>query len=69
MFTVSEAEATAIRAVFKDKGELSAAIEVQRLFPGITDNARARELARVIAGWTPLPDGVGSVRRVRRIKN
>jgi hypothetical protein len=31
--------------------KLSAAIEVRRLFPGITDNVRAREYARTIAGW------------------
>ena len=24
-------------------------------FPGITDNAQARECARTIAGWKPLP--------------
>jgi Resolvase, N terminal domain len=32
---------------------LSAAIEVGRLFPGVTDNAKARECARTIAGWKP----------------
>ena len=36
-------------------GEFSAAIELRRLFPGITDNAKARECARIIAGWVPLP--------------
>ena len=40
MFVVTEADAAAIRAVFNQEGELSAAIEVRRLFPGITDNAR-----------------------------
>jgi hypothetical protein len=33
-----------------------------RLFRGITDNAKARECARIIVGWKPLPeqwDGVG----------
>jgi hypothetical protein len=28
--------------------------ELRRLFPGITDNAQARECARTIAGWKPL---------------
>jgi hypothetical protein len=56
MFLVSEAEATAIRTAYEQGGELSAAIEVRRLFPGITDNAKAQECARIIAGWTPLPD-------------
>jgi hypothetical protein len=55
MFVVTEAEAAAIRAVFEQEGELSAAIEVRRLFPGITDNAKARLHARTIAGWMPLP--------------
>jgi hypothetical protein len=55
MFVVTEADAAAIRAIFEREGELSAAIEVRRLFPGITDNVRARECARTIAGWKPLP--------------
>jgi hypothetical protein len=55
MFTVSEAEAAAIRTAYEQDGEMSAAIELRRLFPGITDNARARECARSIAGWHPLP--------------
>jgi hypothetical protein len=55
VFSVSEAEAATIRAVFEQQGELSAAIELRRLFPGITDGAKARECARTIAGWTPLP--------------
>jgi hypothetical protein len=54
MFVVTEAEAAAIRAVFDQRGELSAAVELRRLFPGITDNAQARECARTIAGWKPL---------------
>jgi hypothetical protein len=55
MFVVSEEAATAIRTFFEQEGELSAAIEVRRWFPGITDNAQARECARTIAGWKPLP--------------
>jgi hypothetical protein len=55
MLVVTEADAAAIRAIFDEQGELSAAIELRRLFPGITDNARARECARSIAGWKPLP--------------
>jgi hypothetical protein len=53
MFVVTEAEAAAIRAVFEQEGEMSAAIELRRLFPGITDNAKARLHARIIAGWLP----------------
>jgi hypothetical protein len=52
------AEANARSPLFGRPTELSsqAAIEVRRLFPGITDNAKARECARTIAGWKPLPD-------------
>jgi hypothetical protein len=55
MFLVTDADDAAIRAVFDQQGELSAAIELRRRFPGITDNAKARACARNIAGWTPLP--------------
>ena len=55
VFCVTEAEAAAIRAVYLKEGELTAAIELRRLFPGIPDNAQARAHARTIAGWTPLP--------------
>ena len=55
MFTVSEAEAAAIRAVYEQRGELSAAVELRRRFPGILDNVLARECARIIVGWKPLP--------------
>jgi hypothetical protein len=58
MFAITEAEAAAIRAVYQQRGELSAAIELRRLFPGLTDNAQARECARTIAGWQPLRCGV-----------
>jgi hypothetical protein len=54
MFVVTEADAAAIRAVYERSGELSAALELRRRFPGITDNAQAQECARTIAGWQPL---------------
>jgi hypothetical protein len=54
MFIVSEAEATAIRAAFERGGEFSAAVELRRLFPGVSDNDQARDCARTIAGWKPL---------------
>ena len=54
MFVVSEAEAAAIRAVYQQRGEFAAAVELRQRFPGITDNAQARKCARTIAGWTPL---------------
>src|SRR4051794_33447230 len=52
-------------AVFNQEGELSAAIEVRRRFPGITDTAEARACARTIAGWTPLPEQPRPVTRLR----
>jgi hypothetical protein len=65
MFAISEAQAAAIRAVFEQRGELSAVVELRRLFPGVTDNRQARECVRMIAGWKPpmppqppRPDGV-----------
>jgi hypothetical protein len=54
MFVVTEADAAAIRAVFEQRGEFAAALELRRLFPGITDNAQARECVRTIASWKPL---------------
>jgi hypothetical protein len=65
MFVVTEADSAAIRAAFDQEGELSAAIELRRRFPGITDNAEARACARTIAGWTPLPDPPCPVTRLR----
>src|ERR1700722_3564607 len=55
MFSVDEATAEAIRRVFNESGEPSAAIELLRRFPGITDNAAARRCVRAIATWKPLP--------------
>jgi hypothetical protein len=54
MFVVTEADAAAIRAVYQQRGEFSAAVELRQRFPGITDNAQARTWARTIAGWKPL---------------
>jgi hypothetical protein len=62
MFVVSEAEAAAIRAAFDRGGEFSAAVELRRLFPGVTDNLEARECARAIAAWKPLPANLRPVR-------
>lgn len=55
MFVVTEADAAAICAAFDQRGEIAAAVELRRLFPGISDAATARAYARTIAGWTPLP--------------
>ena len=64
MFVVTEADAAAIRAVYQQRGEFAAAVELRQRFPGITDNAQARECARTIAGWKPLP-----LRPVKRMPN
>ena len=63
MFVVTEADAAAIRAVYEQDGELSAAIELRRRFPGIADNENARACVRSIASWTPLPAPAPKVTR------
>jgi hypothetical protein len=68
MFGVTEADAAAIRTIFEQEGDLSAAIELRRRFPGITDNARARACARAIAGWQPPPPQPCSVVRLHPSK-
>jgi hypothetical protein len=64
MFCISEADAAAIRAIFHERGEFSAAVELRRLFPGIGDTEQARECARTIAGWRPLPRRPRPVKRL-----
>jgi hypothetical protein len=68
MFVVTEADAAAIRTAYEQDGELSAAIELRRRFPGIIDNEKARQCARNIAGWKPLPASASTVTRLRRGK-
>ena len=72
MFVVTEADAAAIRAVYQQRGEFSAAVELRRRFPGITDNAQALACARTIAGWQPLPLRAGKRMpkqpRLRRVR-
>jgi hypothetical protein len=41
-------------------------MELRRLFPGIIDNAEARECARTIAGWKPLPAVACKITRLIR---
>ena len=66
MFLVSETDAAAIRAAFEQGGELSATVELRRLFPGLTNNENARICARTIAGWQPLPEPLRPMKRLRR---
>ena len=65
MFIVTEEDAAAIRAAFNQGGELSAAIELRRRFPGITDNVHARACVRSIAGWVASPAPARPATRLR----
>ena len=56
MFLVSEDDAAAIRAAVDRAGELGAAVELRRRFPGISDNVEARRCALTIVSWAELPD-------------
>jgi hypothetical protein len=69
MFVVTEADAAAICAIFDREGELSAAIELRRRFPGIGDNTKARECARTIAGWMPPQVRAATITRLRSGKD
>jgi hypothetical protein len=55
MFMVDDSTAAAIRRAYDEGGEFAAAVELQRHFPGITDNTAARRCARAIAGWVVPP--------------
>jgi hypothetical protein len=66
MFVVTEEDEAAIRAVYEQRGESAAAVELRQRFPGITDNAQARAWARIIAGWKPLQ--LRSVKRMPRVR-
>jgi hypothetical protein len=66
MFCVSEAEIAAIRTAYEAGGELSAAVELRRLFPGITNNEQAWACARTIVGWKPPLEPPRSTKRLRR---
>jgi hypothetical protein len=50
-------------SLHEQRGELSAAVELRRLFPAVTDTAEARACVRIIAGWKPLPAPLGPVTR------
>ena len=51
VFVVSKRGAIAMRTASDQGGKFWAAVELRRLFPGITDSDQARALARTIAGW------------------
>jgi hypothetical protein len=56
MFIVSEADAAAIRTAYEQAGELSAAVELRRRFPGITDHAEALSLTEFSGVWAYTPN-------------
>ena len=62
-FMVNQAEADAIRAAYEHGGELSAVVELRRLFPGLANNENTRLCAMSIAGWTPRPEPAPKVTR------
>jgi hypothetical protein len=66
MFIVDEACAAAIREAYEQRGELAAAVELRRRFPGIGDNQQARSMAIRIAGWpsdAELEERIAAVRK------
>ena len=65
MFLVDEKTITAIRTAYAEGGELAAAVELRRLFPGI-DRSAAPACARSIANMVPLPPVPGKPRRKAR---
>ena len=53
MFAIDAAAAEAVRRVLAESGELAAAVELRRRFPGLRDIAQARSCVRSIATWAP----------------
>ena len=68
MFVVTEEDEAAIRAVYQQRGEFAAAIELRQRFPGITDNAQARECARTTAAGSEA-GAKGAARRTSRLRS
>lgn len=54
-FMVTAEEAASIREAYQTGGELSASVELRRLFPLLPNNENTTVSARTIAGWKPLP--------------
>jgi hypothetical protein len=69
MFAVDETTAEAIRRAWDEGGELSGIAEFKRHFPLISDNAKARDCARIIAGWKPTLSAPPSAIRGRRMRS
>ncbi len=54
MFCVSEAQAAVIRTAFEQRGELSAVVELRRLFPRVGNIGWLGSASRTIAAWQPV---------------
>ena len=68
MFAVDEATAEAIRRAYDEGGELAGVVEFRRHFPLITDNVKAGECVRIIAGWRQVPARASSGTRLPRAR-
>jgi hypothetical protein len=53
MLVITEADAAAIRTTFDQEGELAAAIELRRRFPGIAARTGADQFAAAKQGLRP----------------
>ena len=69
MFVVSEADAAATPTAYEQEGELSAAIELRRRFPGIADKAEAGSASGPSPTGKPLPAQPRPVTRLRPRKD
>ena len=58
-FCTARVAGASVRHLYEQRGELSVAVKLRRLFPAITDTAQARACARTIAGWKPLAAAPG----------
>jgi hypothetical protein len=57
MFALDDATVMIVRHAFDEHGELAAAVELRRHFPGIGDLAWVREVVSIILRWQPIPGG------------
>jgi hypothetical protein len=54
MFIVTEEAAAAVRAAYEQGGELAAAVELRRLFPGLANNEDTRICSFCQRAWTTM---------------
>ena len=63
MFSVSEAEAAAIRAAYEQGGELAAAVELRRYFAGIDRRVMSVALEAIHPAYKQAYKSAGAVER------